>query len=306
MTRRYLLVSGDFVKTGGMDRANHALATYLADRGHDVQLVAYRAGADLLDRPNVRLHRVAKPLGSYLLGHPVLGRAGRRRASRVGTSGTRVVVNGGNCRWGDVNWLHHLNVLDPPRSAGPWARRLWRRLGYRVFVREDRAALRLARVIITTCERNKRDLIDWLGTPADRVQVVPYGTDPDVFRPAAEGERASLRERFGWPTDRPVLAFIGALGDRRKGFDTLFQAWAALCSGSSWDADLAVIGAGAELPAWKDRAGRPGSAIASTSSGSAATCPTCSGPAMRTSCHHDMKDTRSSPRRPFAAACPPS
>ena len=36
----FLLVSNDFVTTGGMDRANHALAMYLARKGHPVHLVA--------------------------------------------------------------------------------------------------------------------------------------------------------------------------------------------------------------------------------------------------------------------------
>src|SRR5206468_4094353 len=153
----------------------------------------------------------------------VLGCAGRLWARRLGGAGQggRVVVNGGNCRWGDVNWLHHLNVLDAPVASGGPARRIHRRLGHWLYARDDRAALGMAGVIITTCERNKRDLVEWLGTPPERVHVVYYGTDPEVFRPAAAGERAALRARFGWDADRPLFAFVGALGDRRKGFDTL-------------------------------------------------------------------------------------
>jgi glycosyltransferase involved in cell wall biosynthesis len=241
-----------------MDRANFALASYLARRGHDVHLVAYRAGSELLQRPNLTLHRVPKPLNSYLLGHLLLSLAGRRWASRIGGRGCRVVVNGGNCRWGDVNWLHYLGVLDVSRSAGGISRRVHKSLSYRLYTHEDRAALRIARVIITTCERNKRDLIEWLGMPAERVHTVFYGTDPEVFHPAGPAERAALRERFGWPEDRPLVAFVGALGDRRKGFDTLFQAWQTLCRDAGWDADLVVVGAGAELPAWKQRAAAAG------------------------------------------------
>ncbi len=251
--KRFLLVSGDFVKTGGMDRANYALALHLARLGHELHLVAYRAADDLLAYPNVTLHPVKKPLNSYLLGHPVLNRAGRKVARRLGPS-YRVVVNGGNCRWGDVNWLHHLNVLDAPPSAGSPARRIHRRLGYWLYSRDDRIALNIARLIVTTCERNKRDLISWLGTDPSRVHVAYYGTEPTVFHPAAEGERPTLRNKLALPTDRPLFAFVGALGDRRKGFDTLFSAWQNLCQDSGWDADLVVVGTGSELPAWKERA----------------------------------------------------
>ena len=47
-TRRFALISGDFVKTGGMDRANYALAAYLAGRG-DARSTwsSHRAARDL-------------------------------------------------------------------------------------------------------------------------------------------------------------------------------------------------------------------------------------------------------------------
>src|SRR5262245_19050549 len=94
----YVLVSGDFVTTGGMDRANYALAAYLARRGTPVHLVTHRAAAELAALPAVRVHRVAKPAGSYLLGGLLLDRAGRRWAARAGG---RTVVNAGNCRAAD-------------------------------------------------------------------------------------------------------------------------------------------------------------------------------------------------------------
>lgn len=52
-----------------------------------------------------------------------------------------------------------------------------------------------------------------------------------------------------------MALFVGALGDRRKGFDTLFEAWRALCGRPDWDVELAIAGTGAELPAWQARAG---------------------------------------------------
>jgi glycosyltransferase involved in cell wall biosynthesis len=241
-----------------MDRANYALASYLLGRGDEVHLVAYWVAPELLAFPNAVFHPVRKPLNSYLLGHPVLSRQGLRWAARVSARGGRVVVNGGNCRWGDVNWLHHLNALDPPRTTGGPLRRLHRSLAYRLYVREDREALRRARTIVTTCERNKADLLRWLDVPEGRVHVVYYGTDPAVFRPPGLGERDALRARFGWPHDRPVLAFVGALGDSRKGFDTLFRAWEELCRDPSWDGHLVVAGAGSALPHWRRRAAGAG------------------------------------------------
>ncbi len=251
---RFLLVSGDFVKTGGMDRANYALAAYLADRGDEVQLVAYRAAADLLGRPGVTLHRVPKPLNSYLLGESLLRRAGRRRAARVARGGGRVVVNGGNCDWGDANWVHYVHAEWAPRTEGGPARRLKAGVARRLALAHERAALRRARVVIANSERTRAALVDTLGLPPGRVHTIYYGTDPALFRPREAAGRAAARARLGWADDRPAVAFIGAMGDLRKGFDTLFAAWRELARDPGWDARLAVIGAGASVPAWKARA----------------------------------------------------
>ena len=54
--------------------------------------------------------------------------------------------------------------------------------------------------------------------------------------------------------DRPWVGFVGQLGNRVKGFDTLYAAWRQLCQRPEWDANLLVVGSGAELPAWQARA----------------------------------------------------
>jgi glycosyltransferase involved in cell wall biosynthesis len=62
----------------------------------------------------------------------------------------------------------------------------------------------------------------------------------------------------GVPDDRLVALFIGALGDRRKGFDLVFDAWRSLASDTTWDVDLLVAGEGAEVAAWRARASAAG------------------------------------------------
>lgn len=252
----YLLVSGDFVRTGGMDAANHALATFLADRGDVVHLVAYRAAPDLAERPNVRVHRVWKPAGSYLLGSGVLDRMGRLWAARIAALGGRVLVNGGNCRWGDVNWVHYLHAAYRPPMHGGMVPSAHRRLARRLALGRERRALRAARLVIANSEGTRRRLVDLLGLEPDRVRTVYYGSDPTRFAPVPPERRAATREANGLPSARPLVAFVGALGDRRKGLDVLLRAWSVLCGGGGWDADLVVIGEGAELASWKLRTRR--------------------------------------------------
>jgi glycosyltransferase involved in cell wall biosynthesis len=238
-----------------MDRANYALARHLADRGDEIHLVAFRAEPDLLACPNVTLHQVPKPLNSYFLGMPLLSRAGVRVARRLAPSGARVVVNGGNCPWGDVNWVHHVHVVDAPRVVVGSLRRFKNRMVYRHDVASERSAVRSSKLVITTCEKNRQDILNRIGgVEAGRVHVSYYGLDTSKYRPASGAERAAIRSSLGWAPDRPTAIFVGGLGDRRKGFDILFSAWTELCRDSSWDADLVVLGRGAESSVWAARA----------------------------------------------------
>lgn len=250
----YLLVAADFVLTGGMDRANYALALYLARQGNEVHLVTHRAVPELAQMPNVFPHLVSRPMNSYLLGGPLLDRAGRRWAHRIAARGGRVVVNGGNCLWGDINWVHYVHAVYKPQSASGILRAAKTRIHHAISLRQEKLALRAARVVFANSERTKRDLIRALHVPEERIRVVYLGTDGGAFRPPSPWQRVSRRASFQWSPERVLVAFVGALGDRRKGFDTLFRAWHILCSDPAWDGDLVVAGAGAELSAWKDRA----------------------------------------------------
>jgi glycosyltransferase involved in cell wall biosynthesis len=256
----FALVSGDFVTTGGMDRANYALAAHLARRGGPVHLVAHRVAPDLAALPAVRVHHVPKVAGSYLAGGPLLDRWGRRWGRRVSRAGGRVVVNAGNCAFGDVSWVHYVHAAYEPKRIAARIRRFVNALKHRVFLRNERRCLRQARLVIANSERTRADLINRLGLDPSRVRVVYYGSDPDRFRPADPGERAALRRRLGLPARRSLVAFVGALGDHRKGFDTLFEAWRRLCTAPHWDAELVVVGTGAELPGWQARAAATGMA----------------------------------------------
>ncbi|HKY05504.1 MAG TPA: glycosyltransferase family 4 protein [Blastocatellia bacterium] len=250
----YLLVTGDFARTGGMDRANFALASHLAEEGNEVHLVAHRADPALEVRQNVHLHRVPKPAGSYLLGEPLLARAGRSWAHRLSPRACRVVVNGGNCLWGDANWVHYVHAAYEPTSMTGTLYRLKTRVARDRALRQERETLRRASVVVCNSERTRKDVIERLGVSASRTHVVYYGTDAEAFGPVTIEARLAARRALGLSSDRPLVLFIGALGDRRKGFDTLFAAWRSLSKERRWDADLIVAGVGSELSAWRARA----------------------------------------------------
>jgi glycosyltransferase involved in cell wall biosynthesis len=86
-----------------------------------------------------------------------------------------------------------------------------------------------------------------LGLDPGKIHTVYLGVEGDMFRPARQAERQAKRAQLGWGLNTPVIAFVGAPGDRRKGFDTVFDAWRTLYQNGSWDGHLAVIGAGPQL-----------------------------------------------------------
>jgi glycosyltransferase involved in cell wall biosynthesis len=252
--RPYTLIAGDFVATGGMDRANLALASYLARQGFPLRLVAHRVAEELLGFPNVRFIHVPKPANAYMLGEPLLDVVGRLWALRTRAEGGQVLANGGNCAVPAANWVHYVHGAYVSEGTGSVLRRLKGRVSHRLYLRGEREALRRARVIIANSERTKADLVSATGASPERVHVVYYGIDPERFRPREPGERRQARATLGWPEERRVALFVGALGDRRKGFDTVFPAWARLCERAGWNVDLKVVGVGAQRETWEREA----------------------------------------------------
>jgi glycosyltransferase involved in cell wall biosynthesis len=241
-----------------MDRANFALADYLARQGEQVHLVAHRVASELLAYPNVTFHRVPKVANSYLLSGPLLNWVGRSQAQQITAVGGRVLVNGGNCQWGDINWVHYVHAAYEPENQAGMLRQMKGKVSHRISLVTERKTLQSAQVIIVNSDRTKRDLIQRFAIAPQQIHTVYYGTDPHSFYPATPQERTELRHRLSWSQEKPIVVFIGALGDRRKGFDTLFAAWQQLCAFSDWDADLVAIGVGAELSLWQQRAAEAG------------------------------------------------
>jgi glycosyltransferase involved in cell wall biosynthesis len=225
----YLLVANAFTPAGGMERANHALALYLARRGGHVHLVGHGASADVLAFENVRFHRAPRPLGADLLGMPLVDWIGRFWARRIARIHGRVIVNGGNCLWGDVNWVHYVHAA----WGSGWKRR-W-------FMRDERRALRRARLIVSNSDRTTADLVERLGVDEKRVRTLFLGVDAERFCPPGAGEREAFRREMGWRPDEKVVAFVGAASDRRKGLDRLMAAWRKLEGEKDWR--LVTVGA---------------------------------------------------------------
>lgn len=250
------IITGDFVRTGGMDVANYGLAKYLAEHGVELHLVAYRIAPELLALPSVVPHLVPKPAGSYTLASPLLDQWGKFWSRKIRARGGRMIANGGNCQIGDINWVHYVHAaFDPTVGMTGWRRFKRRFDGFRGMHRE-RACLRGARVIITNSDSTATHVSELHGIAREKIRTIYYGIDPESFGLVAPAERLEAKAAMAW-SDRRVAVFVGALGDRRKGFDSVLRAWQKLCQ-TDWDVDLAVVGAGAAIEDHQKSANRVG------------------------------------------------
>ncbi|HLY10497.1 MAG TPA: glycosyltransferase family 4 protein [Planctomycetota bacterium] len=79
----------------------------------------------------------------------------------------------------------------------------WRRA---IARRSHRFTLQRAAGVVTVSPLLKEALMERYGVPPGRIEVVPNGVDPAVFRP---GDREAAREKLGLPKHRPVIVSVG-------------------------------------------------------------------------------------------------
>jgi hypothetical protein len=102
-----------------MDRANAELAEYLCTTDAIVHLVSFRVDPELAARSNVYVHQARRVAGANFLAQGRLDRLGRSVAAKVAADApdTRVIVNGVNCAWPDINWVHFVHREWSSRAA---------------------------------------------------------------------------------------------------------------------------------------------------------------------------------------------
>jgi glycosyltransferase involved in cell wall biosynthesis len=258
---QWVLIAGGFHRSGGMDRLNRALALHLIECGKSVHLVSHSADRELRQSA-ASVHIVSKPGGSFTFGEFLLARVGRKVARTVAdqTPGTRVVVNGGNCGWPDINWVHcvHHAWRHTEEESSRTFLRHKHRLSRWLSCRYEQAALRTARILIANSGRTRSDLIDYLKIDPSRIHTVYPGADP-AFSPPSLAHRAAARAWLRKGENKPLIAFVGALGyDSNKGLDVLLPTWRVLCARPDWDADLIVAGDGRARQCWQRRISESG------------------------------------------------
>ncbi|HLH76665.1 MAG TPA: glycosyltransferase [Candidatus Binataceae bacterium] len=234
-----------------MDRLNAELARFLLRRGTPVHLVSHYVAPDLTQAGAIA-HLVPKTADSFFAAEWYLEASARFVLKELcNRQRARALVNGGNCAWPAINWVHCVHHRWPPRDDGaPAWFRLKNRIAKLIARRRETRALAVARVVIANSQRTRRELGE-IGVSNDKIAVVYPGV-PSGFELANQGQRSASRAALGQSQSRPLLVFVGGLGfDLNKGFDTLWQAWRELCTLPEWEGNLLVAGGGRRLEHWR-------------------------------------------------------
>lgn len=114
---------------------------------------------------------------------------------------------------------------------------------YRLFGRGRRQYLQKADAVVAVSEFTRQALIDQMGVPSERIELIVNGVDATRFRPGPKP--LGLLQRYGLEGKR-VLLTVGRLVER-KGVDTTIRALPAILSQCA-DTRYLIVGVGEDRP----------------------------------------------------------
>ena len=103
----------------------------------------------------MKVHWIPRPLGRNAIGEVFLRKAGQHAAGKIAKRGGRVVVNGGNCIWGDINWVHYVHAAWMPLPVWGLARRMKIAAYHRGALAAEGQSLWRARAIVANSEKTR-------------------------------------------------------------------------------------------------------------------------------------------------------
>ncbi|MCK9181550.1 MAG: glycogen synthase [Fibrobacteraceae bacterium] len=107
--------------------------------------------------------------------------------------------------------------LEPHR---PWKAEQLGNGGYKMSSWIERTAYEAADGVIAVSGEMKRDVMNLYNVPADRIQVIYNGIDPDFYKPTFE---PAILEKYGIDKNKPFILFVGRI-TRQKGISQLIGA----------------------------------------------------------------------------------
>jgi glycosyltransferase involved in cell wall biosynthesis len=228
----YLLHSGADYRAAGVSLYTHNLLMYLPAARPEHEYVAFQGkdGPGVSGtRPIVSPVPTRNPVARILWEQSGLPLAAGRL--RVGLLHGTVNVVPLAFRGPTVVTVHDLSFLRLPERF-PRSKAVYLKTAVALSSRS-------ASHVIAVSRHTRRDLVELLGLPQEKITVV-YSGAASAFRPMPETERAAFRQAHF--EGRPVILHVGTL-QPRKNIDILIRAFAALRRRVGIPHVLALVGA---------------------------------------------------------------
>ena len=84
---------------------------------------------------------------------------------------------------------------------------------------KQRHACRVADIVVAISEQTKRDLIDLMHVPEEKIRVIYQSCEPQFWQPVSDAQVAAVREKYGLP-ERYIVS-IGTVEERKNQLCTI-------------------------------------------------------------------------------------
>ena len=126
--------------------------------------------------------------------------------------------------------FYDVHILKSPKDYKPWLAMYCKFMLKKISSAADK--------IVTISEFSKKDIIDTLSVPEDKVAVTYCGKS-DKFQVIADGElKDSIRKKYG--LNKKFILYVGAV-QPRKNIPTLLRAYSRLKKGAEFDYGLVFV-----------------------------------------------------------------
>ena len=235
---RLAIITHQLSPGSGQGRVNYEVARAIADRGHDVILLASSVSDELASHPSVTwIPILVEGWPTRLMKDQVFAWKSARWL-HAHEEAFDIALANGCITWAStaanaIHFVHSAWLQSPVHTArvrsGPYA---WYQYLYSaVNAWWERKTLSETPHIIAVSHQVRQELID-IGIDPPSIHVIHNGVDTEEFKPGP-ADRAAL----GLPTEVPLALFVGDIQTPRKNLDSVLHALDAIS-----ELHLAVVG----------------------------------------------------------------
>jgi len=214
------LVHLRLLRRGGLETRLFSYMRYFSDLGHDVSVIVYKVGQDVIVPENVRLMRV----NLKRVPKPIRGPVFNRKLKRL------VAENRFDFILSLTRTSHQDAVLAPGNHIGflkAKGKNLRNPFDLLHIHMEKKAFTAAGSIILAASHMMKEELVRYYGIAPAKIQVLLPPIDNNRFHQGLRANRLQYRQKYGFDAHKNSFVFIST-SHRRKGLPLLLQTFQAL------------------------------------------------------------------------------